>query len=118
MADARGQDQDPFFAASPLRKAALVVRFLLELALLAGVAVLVLRLVPDWWGWVVAAVAVVAVAVLWGLFLSPKAPVPLPPLAGLALEAGLFAVGLGIPAAIGVAAWILDRAVLGLGAQR
>jgi uncharacterized protein DUF2568 len=51
-----------------LRDANLAVRFLLELAALAAVA---------WWGWTVsAALAIVlplAVAVVWGLFVSPKA---------------------------------------------
>lgn len=116
------QQPDPFLRASPARAVALAVRFLLELALLVGVATLVLQLLPEWWGWVAAIGAVVVVAVIWGLFLSPKASVPLPPPAAIAVEAllflgtgaGLFAFGFGVPAAIGAVAWILDRIALAL----
>ncbi len=107
---------------SPIRGAALAVRFLLELALLAGAAVLARQLIAGWWGWAAAIVAVVAVATLWGLFLSPKATVRLPKPAALALEAalflgigaGLFTVGLGVPAAVGVGLWMVDRIALAL----
>lgn len=122
MADRSERDPDPFLVASPARRAALAVRFLLELALLVGVATLALQLVPEWWGWIVAALAALVVAMLWGLFLSPKASVPLPPPAAVALEAllflgtgaGLFAFGFVLPAAIGAVAWILDRIALAL----
>lgn len=105
-----------------MRPVALVVRFLLELALLLGVVLLVRQIVPGAWGWILAILAAVAVAVIWGLFLSPKATVPLPPAAALALEGllfagtglGLFAVGFALPAILGVAIWIVDRAVLGV----
>ena len=78
-----------------LRGVVLTVRFVLELAMLAGVAVVVTRLLPGPWGWVAAAVAVVAVATLWGLLLSPKAKVALPAGVRLAIEAALF-VGTGL----------------------
>ncbi|MCA0250679.1 MAG: YrdB family protein [Actinobacteria bacterium] len=108
--------------ASAALATALTIRFLLELALLAGVAILTFSLVPGWWRWPAAIVAVLAVATFWGLFLSPKAAVALPWPAVLGLEAavfvgtgvGLFLMGLGIPAAIGVALWIADRVVLAL----
>lgn len=99
---------------------AFTVRFLLELALLTGVAVVVWNLVPGWWAWLAATAAVIAVAVVWGLFLSPKAEIRLEPLVAFGLEAllflgtgaGLFAIHLGIPAAIGIAVWLLDRVAL------
>ncbi|MFV0434954.1 MAG: DUF2568 domain-containing protein [Leucobacter sp.] len=98
------------------------MRFLVELALLAGAAALAWTLLRGWWRWPGAIVAVVAVAALWGLFLSPKAAVPLPPLAALGIGAarylgvgcGLWAVGLGLQAVVGVIVWGADRLALAL----
>lgn len=112
----------PLDGASPARAAALTVRFLLELALLAGVAVLAWSLVPGWWHWPAAGLAVVVVAVLWGLLLSPKATVQLPVAAALVIEAalflgigaGLFLTGFAVPAVVGVGLWGVDRAALAL----
>ena len=112
----------PLEGASAASATALTIRFLLELALLAGVAILTYSLVPGWWRWPAAIAAVLAVAAFWGLVLSPKAAVALPGPAALGIEAalfvgtgaGLFLIGLGIPAAIGVALWIADRVVLAL----
>ncbi|MFT4226721.1 DUF2568 domain-containing protein [Micropruina sp.] len=112
----------PLEGASPTLTAALTLRFLLELALLAGVGLLAWSLARGWWSWPAAILAVVAVAVVWGLFLSPKATVPLAPAAVLAIEAvlfvgtgaGLVTVGWGIAAAIGVAIWAADRIALAL----
>lgn len=106
--------------ASPLMAAALTLRFLLELALLAGVAIVVWNLVPGWWRWLLAVVAVAAVATLWGLFLSPKATIAVPALVSLGIEAALFLgvgaalyfIGVGYPALIFVAIWALDRMAL------
>ena len=68
-----------------LGAAALTVRFLLELAMLAALA---------WAGWqvnvVLAVAAPVAAAGVWGLSVAPKARYPLPPLQRLAVEAVLF----------------------------
>lgn len=109
-----------------LRGAVLTVRFVLELAMLAGVAVVATRLIPGPWGWVAAAVAVVAVATLWGLLLSPKAKVALPAGIRLAIEAALF-VGTGIALAVvgmpvagltGAGVWVLHRVALALLEQR
>ncbi len=108
--------------ASPMLVMALTVRFLLELTLLVGVAVLAWSLTTDGWRWSAAIVAVAAVATAWGLFLSPKAAIPLPGLAILAIEAALFLgtgvgllhAGLGVPAAIGCAVRILDRIAIAL----
>lgn len=108
--------------ASPARVVALSVRFLLELALLAGAAVLAWRLAPEGWQWPLAILAPIVVGVVWGLFLSPRARFRMPALATLALEAllflgvgaGLLFVGLGVPAAIGVGIWVVDRIALAL----
>ena len=117
-----GRPEDPFAGASPALGAALVVRFLVELALLAGVAVLAWQALPGWSRWPGAILAVVAVATVWGLFLSPKASIPLSTPVGVALEAvlfvgtgaGLAAVGLVVPATVGGLAWLVDRAALSL----
>ncbi|MBL5972406.1 MAG: DUF2568 domain-containing protein [Candidatus Leucobacter sulfamidivorax] len=101
---------------------ALAVRFVIELALLVGVAVIAMRLFPQWWGWLIAIGGVVVVATFWGVFLSPKAAVPLPAVAKLVIEAvlfvgvgtGLFLLDLAIPAVVGVAAWIIDRIAIAL----
>lgn len=115
-------DTDPFDGASPMHSIALVVRFLLELALLAGIAFLALQLVSAWWRWPAAVLAVLLVATLWGLFLSPKARISLPAAVAVAIEAALFlgvATGLaitgsGLAAVIGVITWCIDRIVLAL----
>ncbi len=101
---------------------ALTARFLLELALLAGVAVIVWTLVTGWWAWPATIIAVLAVATVWGTFLSPKAKFPLPWPAALGIETllfvgtcvGLFAVDNGAPAVVGITAWGIDRAALAL----
>lgn len=112
----------PLDGASAPLTIALTVRFLLELALLAGIAVLAWNLTGGWWRWPAAILAVATAAIVWGLFLSPKAAVPLPWPAALGIEAalfigtgaGLFVIGLAIPAGIGVTLWIIDRFVLAL----
>ena len=76
--------------ASPTLFAALTVRFLLEIALLVGVAILAWSLTSGGWRWVTAVVAVVVVATVWGLFLAPKAAVALPAPVVLIVEASLF----------------------------
>lgn len=113
---------DPWEEASPQRRVALTVRFLLELALLAGAAALAVLLTTGGWRWVAAIAAMLVIAAVWGALLSPKAPVRLPSLAALAVEAllflvvgiGLMLVGLGVPAAIGIAIWVCDRLALAL----
>ncbi|MFD2759083.1 DUF2568 domain-containing protein [Gulosibacter faecalis] len=99
---------------------ALTVRFLLEIGLLVAVAIVVVQLVAGWLGWVLAALLVVAVATLWGVFLSPKAPIRRSPGAKLALEAALFlAAGIGlavighaVTAVLGLVIWAIDRIAL------
>lgn len=101
---------------------ALGLRFLLELALLVGAAIVTWNLATGWWRWPAALVAAALVTTVWGLFLSPKAAMPLPDRAALALEAALFvgigaglvSVGFAVPALLGVALWVLDRIALAL----
>lgn len=114
--------QDPLNGVSPALAIALTLRFLLELALLAGTAVLAWHVAPDGWRWVAGVVAPIVVAIGWGVCLSPKAPVVLPAFARLVIEGMLFVgVGVGLlfigfawPAAIGVVIWALDRIALTL----
>ena len=82
-----------------MREVALAVRFVVELCLLAAVA---------YWGAtlsaslavrvLVAVVVAVAVAVVWGVFVSPKARVPLGRTAWVAVQVVLF--GLGVAALV------------------
>ncbi|WP_394361082.1 YrdB family protein [Amycolatopsis sp. SB7-3] len=103
-----------------VRGAALLVRFLLELALLTGAAVVAWRLGPDGWRWAAVVLAPLAVAVFWGLFLAEKARVVLAEPVRFVLEtalflgvgAGLIAVGLTWPAVVGAALWAADRIIL------
>src|SRR5690554_5857572 len=97
-------DPNPFEDASPTRAVVLTVRFLLELALLAGVAVVVLGLSAEWWRWPLALLTVVAVAAFWGLFISHKAKVKLPAPSVLALEAGLF---IGVAAGLHLSGFVV-----------
>lgn len=84
-----------------------VVRFLTELALLAGAAVAGAEV-----GWSVAILAPVGVAVVWGLAVAPKAARRLPDPARLVVELVLFAaVGAGLVAARHVAAGVVLAAV-------
>jgi len=90
-----------------LRAGNLTLRFLLELAALAAVA---------YWGWetgsgitspLLAAVAVAAVVVTWGLFLSPKRAIELPGALRLALELVVWAVA-------AAALWSTGHPVVGI----
>lgn len=103
------------------RGVALVLRFALELALLfavgwcAGTAA-----GSHWWRWVVALGATVVVAVVWGSWLSPRAPHrPSEPVRFL-VEAMLFlgtggwlwALGHPLLGAALAGLWLVDRVVL------
>jgi hypothetical protein len=111
---------DPLAGVSPPLATALVARFLLELALLAGAAALAWYVASGGWRWPAAIAAAGVVATVWGLLLSPRATIAIPPAARLALEAllfvgigvGLTATGSGVVAAIGVALWAVDRAAI------
>jgi hypothetical protein len=108
-------------ASAGLRGVALLVRFALELALLAGAAWGAWTASGDhWWRWVFVWLAPLAVATVWGTWLSPRAPrKPAEPVCVL-LEAALFGgvaallwwQGHPWPAVALAGAWALDRAVL------
>jgi hypothetical protein len=84
----------------------LAVRFVLELTLLA---------VFGWWGftlggggpagWAVGALSAAGIAVLWGLLLSPKARIALPPARRNVLEVAVFLLAAGTLAAHGHLLW-------------
>jgi Protein of unknown function (DUF2568) len=78
------------------------VRFLLELCLLAALAYVGLQV-----NVVLAIVAPLAAAVVWGLFVSPKAPVSMPTVAWVAVQVVLFGV-----AVVGLV--VAGNAVLGV----
>lgn len=98
------------------------MRFALELALLAGAAALAWRLTPSLWHWISAPFSVGVVALIWGLFVSPKrhyalvAPWPLVIEAALFLGvgAGLVTVGLTTPATVVIGVWLIDLIALAL----
>ncbi|MFD7312174.1 YrdB family protein [Promicromonospora sp. NPDC059942] len=105
-----------------MRTTALVVRFLLELALATGAGYAAWNLADGGWRLAAVVLAPAAVIALWATFLSPKAPVAIPAWAQIGMEAALFGgVGYlcwraGVPAA-GVtlaAVWAVDRLVLWL----
>jgi len=101
----------------------LALAFLLELALLVA---------AGWWGftrdggWPVRLLAGLGVplliAVVWGLFCSPKASVPLPAPAKLSVQAACFVTGglllalagRPVPGALLVGLWAVNKALLTL----
>ncbi len=99
------------------RRIALLVRFIVELALLAGAFAGAWRLTTGGWQWPTAIAAVIVVAVTWALFLSPKAEYRLPEPARLAIEAALVtavavllaAGGLTGLSVAGFLLWLADR---------
>lgn len=106
-----------FENASAALWAAYSVRFLLEMALLVGIAVLAWNIAPTAWQWPFAIIAPILGMIFWGLFLSPKATIMLPEIARFIIEAGLFlgvgaglwGIGYWLPAIIGVSLWSLDK---------
>lgn len=83
----------------------LTVRFVLEILLLAAYAVIGTALAEGWFGWVLAALLVLVVAVVWGTWLAPKRRIDSPLRVRLALELALFVVaGLGL-AVVGHPVW-------------
>ncbi|OKI71052.1 YrdB family protein [Micromonospora sp. CB01531] len=99
----------------------LALLFLLELALLVA---------AGWWGFtrdagwptrlLAGLVAPLLIAVVWGLFCSPKATVSLPAAAKLTVQAACFgtgglllaSAGRPVPGALLVALWAADKALL------
>lgn len=103
------------------RGVALVVRFALELLLFFAVGWCAWTVAGEhWWRWLVGLAAPVVVAVMWGSWLSPRAPHrPSEPLR-VVIEAVLFlgvggwlwALGHPLPGAALAVLWLLDRVVL------
>jgi len=90
-----------------VRAANLVVRFLLELSALAATAYWGFATASGLTQWVLGLGAPALVAVVWGLFVSPKAKVELPRPAQFAIELLVFA-------AAAVALVAADQPVLGI----
>ena len=112
--------RDPFLEGGPAVRVALGLRFVIELALLAGAATAAVRLLPGWPEWIGAVVAVAVPAVIWGLLLSPQARFDIRPAGRVLLEtvlfgavgAALWASGLGLAGVALFAVWGLDRIAL------
>ena len=84
-------------------KANLALRFLLELAMLASLAVAPAIALDGWSRWIWVVIAPIGAMGLWGSFATPDDPsrsgstiVPTPGPVRLLLELGLFTVGVGL----------------------
>ncbi|MEU4363050.1 YrdB family protein [Promicromonospora sp. NPDC023987] len=106
-----------------MRTTALLLRFLLELALIATAAYLGWTLADGGWpGTLLALLAPAAVITLWATYLSPKAHITISPPARVALETLLFGgagyllwqAGAPTTGTALAAVWVLDRVVLAL----
>jgi len=113
---------EQFETGGPALRLALTVRFLLELALLAGAGAASWSLAPGAWRLPAAVAAVLVVGTLWGRLLSPRAPVAMPPALRLAVESVLvitvavllWAAAVRVPAIVGLALWAADRIAITL----
>lgn len=102
------------------RAVALILRFVLELALLAGGAVLGWNAGVGLWSWLLMVAVPLSIAVVWGLVLAEKPRYIIPAWTRLVLEALLFvsvaailiAIGIVWPAIVGFFLWAADRLVL------
>ncbi|MCA0330281.1 MAG: DUF2568 domain-containing protein [Actinobacteria bacterium] len=97
----------------------LALRFLLELALLAAIVVGVVRLVDGFAGWVIGVLAALLVALVWGIFLSPRRRVQSPVAVRVGAELVLFVVAAWLLAAsgllaLGVVLVVAELVVVGL----
>jgi len=90
-----------------VRAANLALRFLLELSALAATAYWGFATASGLTQWVLGLGAPALVAVIWGLFISPKAKVELPRPAQFAIELLVFA-------AAALALIVADQPVLGI----
>jgi len=98
------------------------LRFLLELGLLAAVVYWGIVTQPGVLGWATGAAALAVVSLIWGIFISPRAPRRLRGVARLVPELVLFGLGaMALAAAgrptIGLAlfvAFVIDRLLLRL----
>ncbi len=87
-----------------MRAFSLALRFLLELTLLAGLAIAGARLADGIAGLLLAVGLPVLAAAIWGAWVAPKAQRRLRDPARLAVEVVLFALGAGALIAAGLAA--------------
>ena len=102
-----------------IRSAAAVLRFALELALLAVFAYFGFTF-PSPWSWLLGIGVPILVIVVWGLFVAPRAPRRLDDPARFIAELFLFADGMGALAAVGQWQWgvglfavfVVDRVAL------
>jgi len=109
-----------------LRSIALVVRFMIELALVAGAAIASFMLLPAPFDWIVGVIAPIVVVTIWAMWMSPKAPLSLPPAGKLALEtflvlavgAAVWLAGMQVVAIVGFGVWVLHRIALAVTAGR
>jgi hypothetical protein len=90
----------------------LTVRFLMELGLLAAVSLWGFSTGAGAWSSVLGFGAPLLVAVIWGLFVAPKAKWPLPVAARVALELVLFGAGALALAALGSVVLAMSFAVV------
>lgn len=103
-----------------MQSIATTLRFLLELGLLAAVVYWGIATQPGALGWAIGAASLVIVSVVWGLFISSRAPRRLHGMARLIPELVLFGLGaLALAAAgrptLGLAlfvAFVIDRFLL------
>ena len=99
---------------SGLRGVTLTARFLCELAMLASLAFWGYVVGDGVWAWLLGIAAPVLAAVIWGMFVAPRAKVPVPAPVRVAIELVLYAAAAAGLAAAGqpVAAVVLGVAGL------
>ncbi len=84
-----------------MRSILLTFRFVLEIALLAGIAIGAAETVGGVIGWIAGVALAVVVALIWGTFVSPKAPHRLSVSPRIVLELALFAAASALLVAAG-----------------
>jgi hypothetical protein len=89
------------------RASVLGLRFLCELGLLAGLAYWGFRVGEGAWGFVLGIGAPVLAAVIWGLFVAPKAKRPVPLFVRVLIEIDLFIL-------TAILLWFAEQPTLGI----
>lgn len=93
--------------------ASLVLRFLLELAMLAALLIWGFRVVEPIWMKMLLGLAAPALAVLvWGAYIAPRAPRRLPDPGRIAVEILLFALATVALAEVDLTGWAIALAVV------
>jgi hypothetical protein len=87
------------------RMAVLVVRFLVELTMLAGLAVAGAGLVEGAAGWALAIALPLVAVLVWWAFVAPKAWRPVPLAVRVAIELALFGATTALLVAVDRAGW-------------